>query len=498
MAVAALGGGAGLLAWLIARSLDWPLIHDAPLMHYVAWRIADGAVPYRDLFDMNLPGAYLIHLGVLALAGDGDLPWRLFDLGWLAVTAALLYAYCRGLADPAGAAGAVLLFALWHLAGGAWHVGQRDFLLSPFLLGGALGVVRFVEGSGGLKALAWAGLLLGAATTVKPQAGLFWLACAGIATVGGRQAGWRPGITVLACGMVPPGLVLGWLAWRGGLRPFLEALTGYILPLYSQVGRVSPWEGIGWYAYGWPILGLLGALALMGTLRRAHPERASRQALARWGAVCGIAHYLVQGKGWEYHLYPLILFLCALAAPALGLPPAGKAAGGTDPTGPRRAGRLRWATATVALVAVLTVLAAKGVDALDAGWIADKARRVNALTRDLGPIVRTGDTAQALDVTAGGIHALLRLRLAQPTRFIYDFHFFHHPGDPRIEALRAELVAGLEAGGPAVVIVLRDSWPREGYERLEDFPALARLLARSYGLAVEGDGYRIYAKRSHS
>ncbi len=48
-------------------------------MHYIAWLIAGGAVPYRDAFDMNLPRVYLIHWAVLSIAGAGDLGWRLFE-----------------------------------------------------------------------------------------------------------------------------------------------------------------------------------------------------------------------------------------------------------------------------------------------------------------------------------------------------------------------------------------------------------------------------------
>ena len=42
----------GVLCWLaagllplLAQSVHWPLIHDAPTMHYTAWRILNGAVP---------------------------------------------------------------------------------------------------------------------------------------------------------------------------------------------------------------------------------------------------------------------------------------------------------------------------------------------------------------------------------------------------------------------------------------------------------------------
>jgi hypothetical protein len=208
---------------------------------------------------------------------------------------------------------------------------------------------------------------------------------------------------------------------------------------------------------------------------------------------------VLQGKGWEYHLYPLVLFLCALAAPAFAARPAEAASPGV----PAR----RWlpapavqrrAVAVILFAATALILGVKGVEAVDAPWIDEKARRVAALARDLGPRVAPGDTVQVLDVTAGGVHALLRLGVREPTRFIYDFHFFHDVADPRIQALRAEFVAGLERRRPAAVVVMRETWPRPGYERLDAFPSLRDLLARDYVLAVDGDGYRIYAKRSGS
>ncbi|HLF50057.1 MAG TPA: hypothetical protein VJA45_11835, partial [Methylomirabilota bacterium] len=107
-------------------------------------------------------------------------------------------------------------------------------------------------------------------------------------------------------------------------------------------------------------------------------------------------------------------------------------------------------------------------------------------------------TVQVMDVTEGGIHALLRLGVRQPTRFLYDFHFFHDAGDMRIRALRAELAAGIEAVRPAAIVVFKDVWLAPGYERLADLPALSALLERAYALAVEGDGYRIYATRTDS
>ena len=125
---------AAVVAYLGWRSLGWPLVHDAPLMHYVAWVVSQGGAPYRDAFDMNGPGVYALHSAVLAAAGAGDVAWRLFDLAWLALTAGLLAACVRPFGGAWPAAGAALLFALYHLSGGAWRAGQRDFLPDVLLL----------------------------------------------------------------------------------------------------------------------------------------------------------------------------------------------------------------------------------------------------------------------------------------------------------------------------------------------------------------------------
>ncbi|MGH7392510.1 MAG: hypothetical protein ACREM3_24090, partial [Candidatus Rokuibacteriota bacterium] len=88
-----LGGLAAVVGWLAWTSRGWGLVHDAPIMHYIAWRIGEGAAPYRDLFDMNFPGTYLLHLAVLRLLGPGDTAWRVFDLAWLAAGAAAVAAF---------------------------------------------------------------------------------------------------------------------------------------------------------------------------------------------------------------------------------------------------------------------------------------------------------------------------------------------------------------------------------------------------------------------
>lgn len=150
-AVPAIGAGLAVVVLAVvaaaAASLGWQLTGDAPLMHYAAWRIAQGAVPYRDFLDMNLPGTYLLHLAAIGLFGPGDLAWRLFDLVWLGLgSGAAAAVACR-----CGTIAAVLaagIIGIYHLSLGAGSMGQRDFFVAVLLLGSALALIRHDESGG--------------------------------------------------------------------------------------------------------------------------------------------------------------------------------------------------------------------------------------------------------------------------------------------------------------------------------------------------------------
>lgn len=473
-----MAGFAALAATLGWRSLGWPLVHDAPILHYIAWRIGDGAVPYRDLFDMNQPGVYVLHLAVLRLLGSGDLAWRAFDLAWLAATALAVAAVAAPWGSVA-AAGGGLAFAVYHLAGGAWQAGQRDFLLCPFLLLGVLGVARWLEHRGRLASLACSGAAMGAAVTVKPHAGLLAAALGVIVAVAVLRAGGAaPALaTYAATASLAPAAALAWLGAAGALGAWRQAVFEYLLPLYSRLGRDAPWaihRGEVWIPLALGAALSVAAAASAGRL-------GARHALGLVGVGYGVVHYVGQGKYWEYHLHPLAAFVAVLLfaglAPALATRP--------------------WTAAPLAgtLGVALVLLALKGVEAAPARWEHDKEARVGVLVEELRARLRPGDTVQILDTSGGGAHALLRLRLRQPTRFVYDFHFFHDVDTPVVRALRAELIAGLDARPPRAIVLFEEGWPTGGYERVDAFPELAGRLATRYELVADRAGFRLHAKR---
>ena len=119
--------------------------------------------------------------------------------------------------------------------------------------------------------------------------------------------------------------------------------------------------------------------------------------------------------------------------------------------------------------------------------------RAAELAATLAPRLRPEDTVQVLDTTGGGVHALLRLGVTQPTRFLYDFHFFHDPGVPAVQRLRAEFMRDVTARPPRFVVLFDQGWPSGGPERVETFPELAAWLA-TLRPAGAGPGFTLHAQ----
>jgi hypothetical protein len=465
---------------LLWASRHWPLVHDAPLMHYVAWRILEGAVPYRDVFDMNFPGVYVAHMLVLRTLGAGDAAFRAFDLGLLAATGAGLWAALRS-CGPWGGLSAAVLFALYHVAGGPWLAGQRELMLCAVLAWAAAAAIASAHATPARR-VRWMGataFLVGIAVWIKPHAALLAAALAVWAWRGPMRA--RSLAAVLA-GLALPGVaMLGWLGATGGLGAFSDITLGYLIPLYSRLGRNDLLHELAVRDYGGAVLAGLAIWAGLGVAALAIGRRRAALGVLGLGLAYGVLHFWIQGRGWEYHFYPLALFATALGAAGLG--------------GATRDRRPLLATALVlALLFTAGALWTKGWINLAPDWIAAKLDRVDRLTAALRPIVEAGGTVQVLDTTEGGVHALLRLHARSPSRFLYDFHFQHDVDHAYVKRLRAELMRALRARPPAAVVVLRSGWPAGGYERLAGFAELQRWLAEGYGLMEEGDGFRLYRR----
>jgi hypothetical protein len=230
----------------IRLALGWALGWiDSGLVVYGSWRVADGAVPYRD-FD-HVYGPSLFYLNAALLRGLGaDLAVVVWSLLVLKVAlVALVFALASRVAGTLVAvATTLLLVVVW---GSPLWVFSAPYAQHYGTLCALAGVL--VAGRGrGRRALVGAGLLAGVAATFKLTSGLFAL-CALVLWVlgrtpagpsGTRGPGWVRAVRIGAACVVP---ALGILYGAGSLQSGtglagVATVLAVVLPFVVVAGAV--------------------------------------------------------------------------------------------------------------------------------------------------------------------------------------------------------------------------------------------------------------------
>jgi hypothetical protein len=452
-------------AWLLWRSLAWPLTGDAAIFHFMADQFLMGLVPYRDLADVNMPLIYGIHAAVVWVGGMSDAAWRAFDLLAAAVMSVLIVTLVR----PAGWAAAILAalaMLATHLLLGPYAAGQRDYLIAILAL-----------------AVAW----LSAAASEAPQRRLLYLMAAGACTM--TAASLKP--SALLLGLIPL-LTIGWprardIAWMtagalgagvavfgalaalGGLGPFITMLRT-LLPRYASLNDPTLWQMLQACAG----LAPLGGLAIAAALGIVSAKPARMRAMMGVAAF-GLIHLLVQRKGFFYHLYPL------------------------------GAGLACWGAFSLARLSRWRALACLALIVVTVGWQAVQAARSIAPYAELRAAVTMqaalesqlprGARVQVLDSDRGAFLAMSRAGMRQATRHMQWFSLILTD-----DAERAAFLAALAADPPAAILLTNDVWPQgPGFRSMDDWQEFRAFLTSHYDAGFVGHedyiDWRLYLRR---
>lgn len=342
---ASIGVGFAGLGVVAVVSLSWPRFHDAPIMEYVAWLNGKGYRPYRDVFDMNFPGSYLVQIVGDRTLGASDLSFRIFDLLVFGLGCVAIYRLMRRVSWPAAPV-AVLLVGTQYLAfGTAGSSLQRDWTMA---LLGVAGAATLLQPNLSTRWLLTGGLAMGFAATVKPQAMLLLAAVPFIILINTFvtgppsdettqhprlvRRGWlalRTGVArsfpVAAGALVAVGLVLLWVVVSGGWADFRWMVTKYA-PLYAKLKNdgteISTTAGSMVWSFRKAIqrpeiLPFFLSFAVLASRRRPSSELRTLLTLGVLLAV-GFVHAVVSVKNWEYHYWPWTIAGLCLAAVAFG------------------------------------------------------------------------------------------------------------------------------------------------------------------------------------
>jgi hypothetical protein len=454
--------------WLLWRSLDWSLVGDATIFHFIAGQFQMGAVPYRDIFDINMPLIYYIHAAVVAIGGMSDVAWRAFDL-----TAALLMSgLILALLWPAGRAAAflaALILLVTHFLLGPYSAGQRDFLMAIPALAAALAAAKAAEDrEHGRFYLMLAGASAMAAASIKPS-GILLLLLPIFAKV---ERDWRESLWVIIGAAGVGILVFGPLAAWGGLEPFIMTMQG-LMPRYASLGTRTVLE-ISEDVVVW--LAPTAGLALAAVLSMFAPKPPRLRVIIGL-TLFGLIHLLVQRRGWFYHVYPLGVGLACWGAWSLAsLPP--------------------WRAAVCLLATAITPVWLAQEEALIRARMHQVLHSASAMQAALEERLPRGARIQMLDSDYGAFLAIARAGMRQATPHIQWFSLVFAE-----DSVRREFLAALEDDPPAAVLLTNSQWPQpHGFEAADRWPKFAALLASRYVLDrsknENGIAWRLYVRRT--
>ncbi len=262
--------------------LRMPLTNDAILFDLQTMLFSEGAIPYRDVLEPNLPGVFWIHSTVRGVLGNSSEALRLFDL---AVITAVTWLF-GGLVMKSGG---TLRSAVWlgvavltfYFGSTEWCHCQRDtWLLLPILAATWLRLYRLGRDLPLTAALSLVeGLLWGAGVWLKPYAALVAIAVWLVTLRGFRspRQGLIDTVWVLLGGLVAGVSGVAWLVQSEAWPHWLETMRQWN-PRYLAAGRenwVWPrFQAMAWRMQPWFALHLLSLPLAVYTLRHfwRHPR----------------------------------------------------------------------------------------------------------------------------------------------------------------------------------------------------------------------------------
>jgi len=419
------------LSWIVSGALylTLPPSPDQFELDYMGWRMLEGDVPYRDFIDMNWPGVMWMHALSTALFGNQLWSWRALDFIAVALSAFFLQDILKRTASSTAAVLSLALYPLFYTSLGQWFSGQPDMTAGQLLLVALWFHIRAYE----TQVWRWQigmGIFLAAAMLSKPTVGVL----GPLLMVQALCIGLPPRRVVLHTAVAAVAAIgglflalLALLAQGATLREVTEAVYTYnVWTQFLEAATVKEltrsWLSV--HAVSWHYLSTLALVGAGWLLWRSSRQVAATALLILW--LSGVLSFLVQHKGFGYHLAVCFIPIIGLVAAALGLCLDAARARGL------------WSWTTALSVVLMLIVVGGGVKKLQANYSRLPAALLQAdyavhlagfqegdgltvaqavtLAKQIERTVPAGETVLVLG-TASSMNFLSRR--AQPTRFFY-------------------------------------------------------------------------------
>jgi hypothetical protein len=474
-------------ACYVVFTVHWQWMWDTQVMHYIVLLLNHGKVPYKDIYDINMPGAYLTERWAIGIFGGGDLGWRLYEFTLLGsmtlamIVIAMPYDWLAGLF-------AGVLFSLQVGSMGPWQAAERDEVMTVLIFIGYAFLMLAVRKARPALMLLF-GLAMGVAILIKPTVVPFALCVLLFPFFVLRKQGKSSTaflLFALAGFAIALGILLDFLLPQHAFGPFFFILSK-LVPYYSSLAHPTLWVLIrrsipqAFRVY----LPLALLLAIAGRSRESRCKDADwtlnwEMWAVRAGVLFGGISYFIQRKGYDYHRIALVCF--GLLWIGLEFTAAMKDRGWR-----RNVGVAGMAFGVLFMVPFNA-------------WKVHGQHVVNAavpvLEQDL---VRLGGDqlqgkVQCLDLVGGCYSALYRLGLVQSTGFTGDLQFFG-PDDGKVVPYYRQIFFDQIHDNPPKVIILSNEWYQESsysFNKLNTWPEFRDYLNSAYRLQTTEGPFILY------
>lgn len=474
-------------------SLQWQIAHDEAPLLYEAFLMQNGAIPYKDFFDFQMPGSYIIYYLLGTLSNFAPLRIRILDVLILASIIFITYHALKKI-NKTSALMAGILFGLKYLQGGPALSLQREYLILIFL---SLAIFISLQDSLTNHHRFILGFLFGLASTIKPHAaiGLLPIILFDLHPfVKLRDPLWLKKLSTYAIGfLIPIIAIIIWLASTNALTPFLDIALNY-WSLYSQINgelvilsstqRLSYILNLVWRFGGHGLWLIPAAFAI-------YLNQNKKTYLLASLALCYAIYPAFTGQFFPYHYILFLYFIIILAS--LSLP---------NSRFPIPNHQLR-ITNYASLIFLLTILftikpSQTFLRQINNQPIVTSSDRAVEISNFLEKNLEEGDFVQPLDWTGGTLLAMLETRAPIATEYVFDFYFYHHISDPYIQNLRNDFMSQLQDSMPRFIIEVTSAdkpWIGGDDTSRTKFPELQNFLDENYSITIQKDDYVIYERR---
>ena len=467
---------------LRAPLLELPLERDEGEYAYIAWRMQEGDVPYRDAFDQKPPGTFAAYwLAFEVLGRDARSPRLLLHL-WSLGTAVVLFLLLQALAGRLAAAAAVLVFAALSADPriGAATVNTEAFLLLPMVA--ALACTLRGARRGGAAAWLAAGALSALAVAFKQVAATNAIyVCVLALVLPGPGARWLRALGLAAGASLVVVPIVAVFAAVGAAEAFTDAVLLHNLEYASRrsfaEGLAALGAAFGSQAPSFAFVWLLAGCALLRPGLEGRPV---------WGVLTGwlLASLAGVAIGWQFRPHYFVQALPALAACA------GVALASAVRALEQRASGAAYGAALALGIVLVTLPALANREVLTAATPELAARRLWGLNpfpeaAAIGRhIARTSAPDESVYVVGSEPQIFFYAQRRSATRYIFFYPLTG--GYPEVARRQREAMAEVAAARPRYVVWVHVPTSLLVSERTDRwiFDESRNLLAKGYGLEL--------------